>query len=205
MGAQSVLAAPREAERRAKVCGVTTVVDVLRRRGVDVDEQDLVDAADEGLHWVLTSSGGALPAREAALLDAGGLMDEPGAYARAAASAVSAAATLTAQSLTVAEAARMLGISEGRVRHRIASLELYALPTGRRRLPRWQFHADEPLPGLPIVLRALPRGLHPLAVLSLLSAPQPELVVDDRPMSSLEWLATGGDPAVVVDLVATPA
>lgn len=52
---------------------------------------------------------------------------------------------------------------------------------------------------------ALPRGLHPLAVLSLLSTPQPELVVDERPLTSIEWLSTGGDPSIVADLVATPA
>ncbi len=76
---QGSRSAPRKAEQRAKVFDMTTVVEVLRRRGVDVDEHYLVAAADEALDWVLTSSGGALPAREAALLDAGGPTDEPGA------------------------------------------------------------------------------------------------------------------------------
>lgn len=182
---------------------MSSLTESLRRRGIMIDEHDLLAAAEDGLDWALSASGHALPEREDAQLSAAGLPDDPGAYARSAGSAVTALAALTASALTVADAATLLGISPGRVRHRIASRELYALPTGRKRLPRWQFDDGHVLPGLPVVLRALPRDLHPLAVLSLLVTVQPELELEGRAMSSIEWLSTSGDPQAVVDLVAT--
>lgn len=174
---------------------------LLRDHGVDADEAELVEAAEAGLGWVLTATGTTgLPAAEAALLDAAGLPEAPGAYAASATAATGAFAALAATSLTVAEAAQRLGVTEGRVRHKIGRGDLYALPTGRRRLPLWQFTPTGTLPGLAAVVRALPADEHPLAVLAFMTTPQPELEVQGRAVTPEQWLLAGGDPEPVAAL-----
>ena len=180
-----------------------TLTEVLRDRGLDVDETELAAATEAGLARLLTAPGStALPAADADLLDAAGLADAPGAYASSAAEAAGTYAALVATSLTVGEAATRLGISEGRVRHRIAGRELHALPNGRRRLPAWQFTERGVIAGLPTVLRAIDAAEHPLAVLAFLTTPQPELELDGRPSTPEQWLRAGGDPAPVAELAA---
>jgi hypothetical protein len=183
-----------------------TLTDLLRRHGLDVDEAELAEAAAAGLSRLLTAPGAtALPPAEAELLDAAGLPDVPGAYAHTAAEAAGTYAALVATSLTVGEAAARLGISEGRVRHRIAGRELHSLPSGRRRLPAWQFTGTGVLAGLPTVLRAIDPAEHPLAVLAFLTTPQPELELDGRPATPEQWLRAGGDPAPVAELAGSRA
>lgn len=183
-----------------------TLTELLRARGLDVDEAELAAAASAGLTRLLTAPGAtALPAGDAVLLDTAGLTDAPGAYARSAAEAAGTYAALVATALTVGEAAGRLGITEGRVRHRIAARELSALPSGRRRLPAWQFTETGVLPGLPAVLRALDPGEHPLAVLAFLTTPQPELDLDGRPATPEQWLRAGGDPRPVAELAGARA
>ena len=178
-----------------------TLVQLLRDHGLDTDEDELVGATATGLARLLTPPGStALPTAEAALLDTAGLGEAPGSYARAAAAAAGTYAALVATALTVGEAAARLGISDGRVRHRIAARELYALPSGRRRLPAWQFSDGGVLPGLPTVLRSLDPDTHPLAVLAFISTPQPELELDGRPATPEQWLRAGGDPTPVAEL-----
>ena len=184
---------------------MTTVADFLLLHGVDLAEHELADATAAGLEWVLTTADSSqLPAADAAVLDDAGLVDVPGAYAESAVATAGAYAAMVGTALTVGEAARLLGISEGRVRHRIAGRDLLVLPAGRRRLPRWQFTEDSVLPGLPKVLHALPAGEHPLAVLAFMTTPQPELVIHGRAVSPRDWLAAGGDPEPVAELGARP-
>jgi excisionase family DNA binding protein len=178
-----------------------TLPDLLREHGIDATEDEIAQATEAGLGWVLTAPGTtALPTDEAALLDAAGLPDQPGAYARAAATATGAYAALVSTALTISEAATLLGVTEGRVRHRIARRDLHALRSGRKRLPRWQFTDDGVLPGLPAVLRGLTRDEHPLATLAFMTTRQPELDLGDGPVSPERWLRAGGDPAPVAAL-----
>jgi hypothetical protein len=180
-----------------------TLSEMLRGHGVDVDETELAEAMSAGLARLLTAPGATtLPPAEADLLDAAGLGDASGAYAHAAATAAGTYAALVATALTVGEAATRLGITEGRVRHRIAARELYALPSGRRRLPAWQFTERGVLPGLAAVLRASDPAEHPLSVLAFLTTPQPDLELDGRPATPEQWLRAGGDAAPVAELAA---
>ena len=182
---------------------MATVLTVLRDHGIAATEAELAEAAEEGLRWVLTVPGAtAVPTAEAALLDAAGLPAQPGAYVASARDSAGAVTALVATSLTVGEAAALLGVTEGRVRHKIGRGDLYALPTGRRRLPRWQFTDDGALPGLPTVVRALPAGEHPLGVLAFMTTPQGELELGGTPVSPVAWLRAGGDPAPVAQLAA---
>jgi hypothetical protein len=62
-----------------------------------------------------------------------------------------------ADALTRDQAARRLGISPQAVSKRLAAGGLVALSRGRsKRLPAWQFHEDDVLPGLPDVIAAYP-------------------------------------------------
>lgn len=106
------------------------------------------------------------------------------------------------ESLSTAEVAGRLGVDPSRIRHMSADGALYAMRTGRQnRYPSWQFGDDgRPLPGLRAVLQALPPGLHPLEVRGFMTTPQPDYAVRGRELTPIQWLAAGGDPAVVADL-----
>ncbi|HTL23699.1 MAG TPA: hypothetical protein VL281_06640 [Mycobacteriales bacterium] len=182
---------------------MSTVRTVLRHHGIEATEDELAAATEEALRWVLSVPGAtAVPAAEAALLDAGGLPEQRGAYAASARDSAAAVTALAATSLTVGEAAALLGVTEGRVRHKVGRGDLYALPSGRRRLPRWQFTDDAALPGLPTVVRALPAGEHPLGVLAFMTTPQGELELAGEAVTPVAWLRAGGDPAPVARLAA---
>jgi hypothetical protein len=185
---------------------MATVATVLREHGIPTTDDELAAAAEEGLRWVLSAPGATgLPGAEAALLDAAGLAEVPGAYAAAATESAGAYAALVATSLTVGEAAVLLGVTEGRVRHKIGRGDLYSLPTGRRRLPRWQFSDSGALPGLARVVRSLPPDEHPLGVLAYMTTSQAELELGGRPATPEEWLRAGGDPEPVSELAAALA
>jgi excisionase family DNA binding protein len=102
-------------------------------------------------------------------------------------------------SMSVAEAAKVLGVDRSRVSHRISAGSLYAFAFGRhRRVARWQFAAAGTLlPGLPQVIAAIPVGEHPLAVDAFMRTPTEELG-DQTPIA---YLAAGGDSRRVAQLV----
>lgn len=97
--------------------------------------------------------------------------------------------------MTLEQTAVALGISRSRVSHRIADDSLWAFTVqGRRYVPRWQLAGErQALPGLNVVVPAIPADLHPLAVEGFMTTPQDEF--EGEP--PVEWLARGGDPAVV--------
>ncbi len=103
-------------------------------------------------------------------------------------------------SVSIPEAALLLGVDRSRVSQRITQGSLWAFAAGRsKRLPRWQFTSEgQLLPGLPVVIAAIPRGLAPQTVAAFMAEPQPELA--DRAPS--EHLVTGGDPSDVAELLA---
>lgn len=109
-------------------------------------------------------------------------------------------------SLTVQEAAaRLGGVNESRVRQRLLAdpPTLYALKTGREwRLPKFQFQRRGTVPGLEIVVAALPRDLDPVSVESWFMIPNPDLAVgeEERAVSPIEWLKLGGAPERAAEL-----
>lgn len=121
---------------------------------------------------------------------------------REAARVTGALISVVAMSFTVEQVAVALGIHPSLVRRRIRDASLAAIRVGRaNRLPSWQFTDDlVPLPGLRAVLAALPRHLHPLGFLGFMTTPQPELEIDGNPVAPRVWLASGGDPELIVDL-----
>lgn len=126
--------------------------------------------------------------------------DEPDGRAPA----VAAHAVLAESSLTVAEAARHLGVDPSRVRHKLGERRLTGWKDqGGWRLPAWQFAERRPLPGLDVVLAAVPADQPPLVVAAFMNTPQSDLEIGGRPVTPRQWLLAGGDPAPVADLAAT--
>lgn len=106
-------------------------------------------------------------------------------------------------SLSAAEVAERLDIDESRVRHRQSKGGLYSFMVGRkRRYPMWQFTEDlnQPvLPGLAMLVKAIPEDMHPASVQGFMGTPQNDLRDGDRRLTPAEWLMAGRDPQSVVD------
>ena len=98
----------------------------------------------------------------------------------------------------VAEAALCLGVDRSRISHRIAQGTLWCFRAGRSpRIPRWQFVGDRLLPGLPLIVAAIPDGISPRSLAAFMAASQPDL--DGR--TPVEYLVDDGDPQVVAGLI----
>jgi hypothetical protein len=123
--------------------------------------------------------------------------------------AVAAQAVLRDSALTVAEAARTIGVDTSRVRHRLASGRLCGWKDrGGWRLPAWQFTGNGVLPGLEVVLEAVPEDQPALVVAAFMTTPQQDLPMDGEPATPRQWLLASGDPGTVAKLAAmmgTPA
>ncbi|WP_132124088.1 DNA-binding protein [Actinocrispum wychmicini] len=130
---------------------------------------------------------------------------EPDSRARA----VAAQAVLRDSALTVSDAADTLKVDTSRVRHRLAAGRLVGWKDrGGWRLPAWQFTGSGVLPGLEIVLAALPNDQPPLVVAAFMTTPQEDLQIGGAPGTPRQWLLAGGDPDRVAALAAvlgTPA
>ena len=101
---------------------------------------------------------------------------------------------LLEESLSAAEAAKLLRVDVSRVRQRLRERSLFGLEyDGSWRLPRFQFERRLVIPGLAQVLKALPRDLFPLDVVDWFLLPEAELQLegDAAPLSPREWLRAG--------------
>ncbi|WP_092536105.1 DNA-binding protein [Amycolatopsis arida] len=126
--------------------------------------------------------------------------DEPDYRARA----VATDTVLAESSLTVGEAAARLGVDDSRIRHRLKDRRLTGWKDqGGWRLPNWQFTGSGVLPGLDVVLRAVPDDQPALVVAAFMNTPQSDLEINDRPATPRQWLLAGGDPERVAQLAAT--
>ncbi|MGW9156110.1 hypothetical protein [Microbacterium sp. NPDC055665] len=84
---------------------------------------------------------------------------------------------------------------------------LHVIGSGRElRYPSWQF-AGWPrfkvLPGVDIIVPAIPREWPAAAINIFMSTPHPSLVAEGRARSPVDWLITGSDPLEVVNILET--
>lgn len=188
-----------------------TVADLdrtLADAGIAVDAASLLDALAQVGEMRLIENDAPGPALTAAEEDVlarySGVGADPAAPVRARAHAAARTVLLYPHAFSTADVAQLLKVSTSRIRHLTRERRLYALPTGRRsglRFPGWQFDEGCPVPGMAVVLDALPSDMHPLEVAGFFTTPTPDLAVDDGdPATPLRWLRSGGDPAVVADL-----
>lgn len=99
------------------------------------------------------------------------------------------------RSVTVGDAAAMLGVTPARVRQRCAAGTLLAQRRSDGwRLPLFQFPDERELPGWSSVAPAIPAGTPLLVVERVLTSPAMRLRVDGEELAPFEWLAQGGDP-----------
>lgn len=184
--------------------------DLLRRHGIHLSPEAFTAVVRQAVEQlpepgVQASPTEELTAAEAAALARGGFdlrpwpVEQPSPLVTTAA----AYAALLAASLTVAETAALLGVDPSRIRQRLAAGSLYGLRRADGwRLPRFQFDAGRLAPGIAQVLPQLDRALHPLTVARWFELPNPDLVLDEAPVSPRDWLRGGGDPAPVAALAA---
>lgn len=151
-----------------------------------------------------------LSAAEAALLDAGGLaLGTTGEQREAFERTAQTYAAIVAASLSVEHAARLLGVTGGRIRQRLLQRTLYGIKSGERRnwqLPSFQFYHGQEVPGLDVVLPHLPADLHPVEVYAWFTRPHSDLVPDGRSdeevLSPRDWLIAGYPASNVAALAA---
>lgn len=101
-------------------------------------------------------------------------------------------------SMSIKEAAAVLQLDRSRVSRRITGKGLWAFDIhGTRRIPRWQFLDRRLLPGLDVIVPAIPREATPRAVEAFMKTPQP----DFGERAPIEHLAAGGDPTLIADFI----
>lgn len=149
----------------------------------------------------------ALSEHDAALLAEAGFVTDPAAAASARVDRSVRMQNLVQGALTVADAARRLGVTTARIRQRLAEGTLWAFDSGRTRLlPSAQFTDVGAVPHLEKITPLLDKDLHPLTVQALLTTPQPSLTVEGRPVSIVAWLTgsagTDADIAQAADVIA---
>ncbi|NIH84160.1 DNA-binding protein [Amycolatopsis granulosa] len=182
---------------------------VLAKAGLRIDAEDflsLVEDAARRLSPPHPDPASFFGASQRAALTAAGLDLSPRRddEADGRAASVAAHAVLAESALTVTEAAQRLDVDPSRIRHRLAERRLTGWKDqGGWRLPLWQFGEREPLPGLDLVLAAVPDDQPALVVAAFMNSTQPDLEIGGHPVTPRQWLLAGGDPAPVAALAAT--
>lgn len=187
----------------------------LRERGIVRSVVEMVAEAEEMVALSVDSMpvgrGVEEPLRElteseAGVLTEGGLDLSRPSEGRGLAHTVAKYAAILASSLTIAEAAALLGVSESRIRQRIGERSLYGIRAGKEwRLPRFQFAGGNEVPGIAEVVRRVREDVHPVSVENYFIYPSPDLYLDeeeDHPVSPREWLLSGGSPEAVAHVAA---
>jgi hypothetical protein len=148
---------------------------------------------------------------EARLLDGADFAEDRDAFLAAGTEVAGQVAHLAVTAFSAEEVAVGLGVSASRVRQKRLAGELWAIPDGQSWVfPVLQFETStnggpsRQVRGLDQVFKAMPAGLHPVAVAGFLRTPQPDLF-HDRPMTPVEWLRNGGDVEQAVAAAANAA
>ncbi len=180
---------------------------LLERHRVDMTSEEVLDQLDSAFATIAGAGAAPLSTDEVqflrahagagatAVIDSWSGEQERQAHAR---SAVRELGDTLSGSMSIKEAAALLEIDRSRVSRRITGKGLWAFDiNGSRRIPRWQFLGRVLLPGLEVIVPAIPRDATPAAVEAFMKTPQPDF--GDR--TPIEHLAAGGDPTLIADFV----
>jgi hypothetical protein len=182
----------------------------LHAHGLEIEPKDLPallrDAIRnlQNLYYPWSGQDG-LTAAEIAIYRSGGLDPSPRRLGRKdpLLGGVMNHAGLVETGLTTIQAAKMLGVTDARIRQRLKERTLLAIKAGGAwRLPLFQFSEGRELPGWAEVALAIPRGVSPVTLASWLMLPNGELVPgeDGPPMSPRAWLLDGRPAEAVAQL-----
>ncbi|ORI22708.1 hypothetical protein [Rhodococcus sp. 1168] len=148
-------------------------------------------------------AGLALSEHDSTLLAEAGFVTDPAAATAARLDRDIRMQYLVQRSLPLPDAAERLGVSTARIRQRLTEGTLWAFTSGQGRLlPSAQFTATGAVPHIDKVLPLLAKDLHPLTVQSLLTQPQPSLIVEGRPVSIARWLTGSAGTAEEIEQAA---
>jgi hypothetical protein len=183
----------------------------LHAHGLDVDPRGLtaqlrgVIETLQALYFPQPGQEG-LTVAEQEVLRSGGLDPTPRAHGAADPLLLGALthAALVETGLTTLQAAKMLRVTDARIRQRLQERTLMAIRAGRSwKLPPFQFADGAELPGWGEVCQKLPLEISPVAVERWLMLPNCDLVLgdDEAPSSPRAWLLEGR-PAKAVALLA---
>ncbi|MGV0037295.1 helix-turn-helix domain-containing protein [Mycobacterium paraffinicum] len=180
---------------------------LLRKHQLDITSEEVLDQLDSTFATIPAAGAAPLSMAEVQFLHA---HDDTGVAAvidnwsgeqlrqAQARSAARALADTLSGSMSIKEAATLLEIDRSGVSRRIAGKRLWAFAiNGSRRIPRWQFLGSKLLPGLNVIVSAIPRDTTPASMEAFMKTPQPDFG-DHTP---IEHLAAGGDPNLIADFV----
>jgi hypothetical protein len=109
---------------------------------------------------------------------------------------------LVESALTLVETSRITGLSVADLRDRLEEGRLLGVwcEGHHWRVLAFQVTLKGLLPSLDDILGRVPDDIDPLAVYAFFTTPQPTMLRRGRMTSPVEWLSSGADPAVVVEL-----
>jgi hypothetical protein len=183
----------------------TTVSELFRAHGIELDERQALDLIDAAL--LGTPSAAPMPSplapTEAGIYDQAGMPEDGEALRQQVTDVATRSIALLATAIPVADAAARIGVSRSRMQQMISARHVWAVRQRTRWvLPAVQFDGEGLLPGWATVARALPESAHPLEILGFMTTPQPELELRGQPQSVRDWLRSGGSPLAVEPLTA---
>lgn len=172
---------------------------VLSRHGLGGDRARVLEILDRSLQESLARHLARAPsAKRAALLARGGFSAADQSSVRMVATqAASDYAALVETGRTTAEVAKLLGVSDSRVRQLTGDRRLATLPGKPRRYPSWQFTERGPLPNLELALPDADPTLDPVSLWRFFVTADPDLSLDGVSVSPQDWLEAGADPGRV--------
>jgi hypothetical protein len=144
-----------------------------------------------------------LTTAEAEVARSGGLVLEEQDGADPLAQMAAEYAAILNSSLTTKEAAKRLQLYVTRIRQMLKNGSLYGICLdGLWHIPVFQFEKSAPrlIPNITRVNAALDLEDHPVGVLRWYTTPDPDLVVNDKPVSPLTWLRLGKPVRGLVEL-----
>lgn len=138
------------------------------------------------------ADGGGLTAPEREALEQGGLVLDEQTGANPLAEGAVLYAAIIERSLTTKGVAKLLKVSEGRVRQMTADRSLYSFVLdGKRYVPDFQFGKGRLVPEIGKVNAVLPKDRHPVSIYRWYHLASADLVRDEEGVSPLDWLLAG--------------